>query len=308
MAIQVEIWQNDIIENLYKDNEFMRLAFDADQYVIGGKIVHIPTAGAKPTVVKNRTKLPAATITQRTDGEILYQIDEFTTDPILIENAETVELSYDKRQNILYDHNMALKEIVAEWMIRNWFSYTMNGDTKAAQIIRTTGEDVGAHLPSATGNRKLFVKEDLKAARTLMNKKNIPKQDRYALIDSDMMDQLQNDPDLKKRDTAMELDLKNGVIARLYGFNLIDRASVGVFSNAATPVVKDPGATAAATDNGAVLCWQKGCVERALGTVKFFESLDEPTMYGDVYSALVRHGGRLRRPEGVVAIVQAAGA
>lgn len=308
MAIQVEIWQNDIIENLYKDNEFMRLAFDADQYVIGGKIVHIPTAGAKPTVVKNRTKLPAATITQRTDNEILYQIDEFTTDPILIENAETVELSYDKRQNILYDHNMALKETVAEWMIRNWLSYTMNGDTKTAQIIRTTGDDVSSHLPSATGNRKLFVKEDLKAARTLMNKQNIPKAERYALIDSDMMDQLQEDPDLKKRDTAMELDLKNGVIARLYGFNLIDRSSVGVFSNAATPVVKDPGATAAATDNGAVLCWQKGCVERALGTVKFFEDLDQPTMYGDVYSALIRHGGRLRRPEGVVAIVQAASA
>lgn len=308
MAIQVEIWQNDIIENLYKDNEFMRLAFNADQYVIGGKIVHIPTAGAKPSVVKNRTKLPAATITQRTDSEILYQIDEFTTDPILIENAETVELSYDKRQNILYDHNMVLKELVSDWMIRNWFSYTMNGDTKTAQIIRTTGDDVAAHLPSATGNRKLFVKEDLKKARTLMNKNNIPREGRYALIDSDMMDQLQEDPDLKKRDTAMELDLKNGVIARLYGFNLIDRSSVGVFSNAATPVVKDPGATAAATDNGAVLCWQQGCVERALGTVKFFESLDEPTMYGDVYSALVRHGGRLRRPEGVVAIVQAAGA
>lgn len=306
MAIQVEIWQKDIIENLYKNNEFMRLAFNADQYVIGGKIVHIPVAGNKPTIVKNRAKLPAATITQRADSEVLYQIDEFTTDPILIENAETVELSYDKRQNILSDHQQALSELVSDWMIRNWASYTHSTVTKTAQIIRTTGAAVASHLPSATGNRKLFVKEDLKAARTLMNKNNIPKDGRYALIDSDMMDQLQEDDDLKKRDTAMELDLVNGVIGRLYGFNLIDRSSVLAYTNAATPVVKDPGATAAAADNAAVLCWQVNAVERALGTVKFFESLGEPTMYGDVYSALVRHGGRLRRPEGVVAIVQEA--
>jgi hypothetical protein len=65
-----------------------------------------------------------------------------------------------------------------------------------------------------------------------------------------------------------------------------------------------------ATDNAAVLCWQKNSVERALGMVDFFEDLGNPTYYGDIYSALVRVGGRIRRSDGkgILAIVQAAAA
>ena len=38
-------------------------------------------------------------------------------------------------------------------------------------------------------------------------------------------------------------------------------------------------------------------VERALGAVKMFERLNDPTMYGDIYSFLVMLGGRVRRAE-----------
>ncbi len=300
MAIQKEIWTRHIAENLFKDNEFVNYAFNADQYVLEGKVVHIPNAGSTATIVKNRTTLPA-TVIQRTDIDITYSIDEFTTDPILIPNADTVELSYDKLSNVLSEYEAALRQLVADWMLYNWRA------ENSTSIVRTTGSNVTAHLPSATGTRKKFTLADVKAARLLLNKQNVPKDDRYLLIDSDMYDQLMDELNITQyREAGKDLDLPKGVIGKIYGFYLMERTTVAVANNAGTPVIQTPGTAGAATDNGVVFGWQKNCVERALGTVDFFENLGDPTYYGDIYSALVRMGGRKRRNDhkGVVAIIQ----
>ncbi len=299
MAIQKEIWAKYIMDNLFKDQEFLQYAFNADEYVLQGAVVHIPQAGAKPTVVKNRSTFPA-TVVRRTDTDITYPLDEYTSDPTHIPHADTVELSYDKMDSVIGEHVATLREQIGDDILIKW------APTTAGQYVATSGADVSAHLPSATGTRKKLLKEDLKAARTLMNKQNILKSDRYALLDSDMMDQLLDDEDLKKRDSSLELDMKGGVITRLYGFNLMERSSVLVYNSAGTPAPKAFGAAGAATDNAAVLCWQKNAVERALGEVDFFERLKDPEYYGDIYSALVRMGGRKRRTagEGVVSILQ----
>ncbi len=73
MAIQKEIWQDHIEGNLFKNNEFLLASTDVGQYVLQGKVVHIPQAGALPTVVKNRTVIPA-TVVQRTDTDITYTL------------------------------------------------------------------------------------------------------------------------------------------------------------------------------------------------------------------------------------------
>lgn len=304
MAIQKELWTDYIIDNLFKGNEFLKRCFRADQWVIAGKIVHMPVAGSKPTVVKNRSSLPAS-VTQRTDTDITYLLDEFTTDPVLIKNADKMELSYDKQDSVLSEHQQGLNELVGDDILIKWCKAT-GGSTTTAYIIRTTGAAVAAHLASATGNRKKFVKENLKAARKYMNSKNIPKTDRIALFSTELLDQLTDDTTLNQRDNAQELNLKEGVVMRLYGFDIMERSSTVIFDN--TPEVKALGAAAAATDNDAVICFQAASVEAAIGEVNFFENQDDPTYYGDVYSGLVRAGGRIRRADGVVAIVQDASA
>lgn len=303
MAIQKEIWEKDLVDNLYRDNPFMAFAVNQDQNVLAGKVVHIPVVGSKPTVVKNRSTYPATAV-QRADSDIAYVIDEYTTEPIHIPNADTIELSYDKRQNALSEHQASLSEVIGDDMLINWFKYTYNAITKRGHVIRTTGAAVAAHLPGATGDRKKLLKEDLKRAKTRLDNMGLPKNDRYALVDPEMESQLLEDPDLLKRDFGGEANLKEGIIGRLYGFTIIGRQYVLRFDNAGTPDVKALNAAAATTDNAAVLCWQKQAVEKAVGTVKVFENRDDATMYGDVYSALIRAGGRLRREAGVVAIVQ----
>ncbi|MEG0012460.1 MAG: hypothetical protein RR706_09905, partial [Muribaculaceae bacterium] len=64
----------------------------------------------------------------------------------------------------------------------------------------------------------------------------------------------------------------------------------------------------AATDNVGALCWQRDSVAKAQGDIKPFQEVDSPTYYGDIFSALVKFGGRCRRQDwaGMVVIAQGA--
>jgi hypothetical protein len=303
MAIQKEIWQDHIEGNLFKNNEFLLASADVGQFVLQGKVVHIPQAGALPTVVKNRSSLPA-TVVQRTDTDITYVLDEFTTDPILIPNAETYELSYSKRESVLLEYETSLRQTIADNLLIEWAPGGAVGVT-----VRTTGSSTSTTLAGTTGNRKRFTVADLKNAQLQLNKQNVPMESRYALISADLFQQLTDDMSATQyRDFSAAYDVKDGVLGRLFGFNIMMRSGVVTYTNDATPVVNPYGATPDVADNDGVLCWQVGAVERALGQINFYERLGDPTYYGDVYSVGIRMGGRKRRQDaaGVVAIVQAA--
>lgn len=298
-AVQVEAWQDFIAGNLFKENPFLQFCKRADQYVLMGKVVHIPQAGGKPNVVKNRTALPAS-VTQRTDTDVTYALDSYTTDPITIRDAETYELSYDKMDSILGEHQEALNETFGDNILITW------APTATGNILRTTGDPVTTHIVGTTGTRKALKAVDLSKAQTLLNKQKVSKADRYALMSEDMHDQLKADLSITSaRDYSVVIDPVTGRITKLHGFTILTRPDVVVY-NAAATAVNAYGAAVAGTDNDGVLCWQKNAVEVALGETKFFEQKDAPDYYGDVYSAEVKAGGRRVRNDsaGIVAIVQ----
>jgi hypothetical protein len=302
-GIAREVWQDHIEGNMFKNNEFVLASVDAGQYVLQGKIVHIPQAGGVATVVKSRSSLPA-TVTQRTDTDVTYDLYPYSSDPILLPNAEKFELSYNKRESVLSEHEAALNERAADEILITW------APTAAGNIVRTTGDAVAAHLADTTGNRNKITTADLKAAQLKLNKQNVSKTDRYALFSSDLLNQLTDDmTQTQYRDFSAAFDSKNGVLGMLYGFKIMERSETVSYNEGAT-AVNAYGAAAAATDNDAVICWQKDAVERAVGSIKFFERTDDPTYYGDVYSFEVRVGSRKRRNDqkGIVAIVQSAAA
>lgn len=297
-GIQVEIWAKYIIERFWKDNKFLKYAFNDDDKVLNGKVVHIPQPGAKPVVVKNRSSYPAAAI-RRTDTDITYVLDEYTTDPTHIPDVDKVELSYDKMDSVLGDHMSTLNETVADDLLIKWAPV-------AAQFVRTTGADT-AGTGAQTGTRKAMTGADLKKAGFIMNTQNVPKNDRYALLDANMIDQLTSSlTDTLYRDFSSYYDAKNGILGRLHGFDIMDRSTV--LNYAADNTVKALGAAGAATDNLASLCWQKNSVARSMGEVKMFQDMNNPLYYGDIHSALLRMGGRIRRAnaEGIISIVQQA--
>ena len=301
MGVQTEIWVKTIEDNIFKDNDFLTKAHDESDEVLGGKVVHIPQAGAKPVVVLDRTTLPAVA-QERADSDVTYSLGWYSTDPMRVRNAEQAELSYDKRMSILGEHLEAIRDRLGDEMAIKW----LTGAVAATKVIRTTGAATAALETGQTGNRKAMNLDTLRKAKTHFNKLNISKEGRVMVLESNMLDQLTADMSAtQERDFSKYYDAKNGIVGRLEGFDIMERSEVAM-ANAAASAVNAFGASVQTDDNVVALAFQKHGVSKAIGEVNFFENVQDAQHYGDVYSCDVRAGGRVRRTnaEGVLAIVQ----
>lgn len=302
MAVQTEVWENFIAENLFKAYEWIRRAKDRTAFVINNKVVHIPQAGAPPTVRKNRDVYPIPLV-KRNDLDVTYAIDEFSTDSVLIPDADKVELSYDKIASVFGDHVGAINREAARDLLWRWYP------SQASNIKRTTGASTAAHL--GTGNRKKFTVADVATAKTELikqTKREMNPGKRALILSEDMYNQLKSDTVLTDKDTVDSVGgvWKDGDLVKVHGFDIIRTDVTGVYDNTATPVLQDPGDVIAAADNDVALLVDFDFVHFAMGEIKFFESINDVHYQGDVYNALVRLGGRKERSDevGVVAIVQ----
>lgn len=312
--IPVEIFAKYIVEKLRKSNPHLAYATDESSYVMGGAVVHIPQAGNSPSVTKNRKVFPAVAV-QRGDSHVTYTLDVYTTDPTHVTWHEENEVSYAKTDSVLSDHVETLIEAVGDNMVYNWVhglvlqagAYVSSVLPTANRILTTGALTAVNPEDGQTGTRRAFVHTDLSKAQAMMNKASVSKEGRYAMIESYMyqqfLDSLTNNQMAAFQAGA---DIKNGVVGKLYGFNIMERATV--LSMAADGTINLPGQALEATDNIAALCWQQSSVAKAKGDLKPFQDVDNPTYYGDIFSALVKFGGRCRRADwkGVLAIVQAA--
>lgn len=310
MSLEKQIWSGHLIENFWRDNSFAKLAMQvAKEFIYGGKIVHQSKVSGRPTVQRNRTVFPA-TIGTRIDEDVLYMIDEYFVDPFRIPNSEQYELDYNKRESVIGEQSAAANQMAADWLLRFWFKYSqVNSDasvsTTQAQILRTTGGSTAASI--GTGLRKLFTCKDLGRAKVLLNKNDVPQLDRYGLFDSDTLDQITQDEDYKKTWKAYENSLIEGTIGKVHGIWLMDRSKALEFNDAGTDLLAY-GATPTDAANTGGIIWQKNGVETAIGEVEFFDEYGRPEYYGDIFSAILRSGGRIRRADSVIAMVQAAAA
>ncbi len=300
MGLDPEIWKPWIVEQLFANNDFLNYCQNADEYVLQGRVVHIPNAGIGSSAKKNRAVLPA-TVTRRKDIDVTYSLDEYTSDPRLMENADKI-LSYDKMNSMMGQDMRIIKELAAMGILFSWAP-------ASTKIIGTTGASAATHLSGTTGNRKLFKLEDLEEAAAILSDDNIPDDgNRYTLMTNRMHQQLITQLSVSDyKDFSRAYDPQKNIIGQLFGFKFLKRSASLRASNAKAVYDPDPEVyTAAASDNDVVLCWHIDEVERALGTVTLFERLKDPQFFGDIYSMLIRAGGRRIRNDnkGVVGIVQ----
>jgi len=311
MAVQVEIWERYLVDRLWKQNAFLKnSAVSESGDVIQGKIVHIPQPGAKPVVVKGRNTFPAIAV-QRMDPEVTYSLDAYTTDPTHIFEADKREISYDKMDSVMGDHAGQLAETIADDLLIKWAT-----GLSGSGIYQVAGAPAAAVVQGQTGTRKTMTVNDLKKLMTLMNRANVPKNDRYVLLEANHYDQLIGDLSATQyRDFSEYFDAANGVVGKLFGFSIMVRSNVCMVSGASGEGmlvangfgVNALGQAVSPSDHVMSLAWQKSCVAQAIGEVKMFQNTEDALYYGDVYSALVRMGGRRRRNDdlGVIGIVSA---
>lgn len=309
VAIQKEIWAKDIQDNLYADNAFLNTFSKADPENINGRTVHIPQAGKGGDVVKNRTTLPAE-VKKRNDTPESYQINEFTSDPMLIPNADTVELSYDKRQSVLADEQANLNENVAEDLLLAVVKSTTGTVTNlpASSILSTEGDAVNATAVGATGKVKAYSITDLQRARSFFKRQKIWTEGKmYVLLTAEAEAQMfpaSSQITATYMASVTEEERRNGVMYKAHGFQIISRSSV--YTLTAAGAFKPSSAVPANDDVEGVVFYNGNQVEFALGDIKFFENRDDATYYGDIYSFLVRAGGRAKRTnfEGIMVMKQ----
>ena len=306
MAVNVELWRAYIAEQLYQKNEFLKRATDATPFVLNGKVVHIPQAGTLDEPQFNPTSFPL-TVSDRTDTDIAYTLNTLAMPPVRIPNIDRYQLSYDKMQSVMGSMTGKLMDRLGTYMLWEWtreFAFTGSTTAKAATRMLTSGGNVPAHMPSATGNRKKFTRVDLRNASTALDMLNVPKEGRVAIMSPKMYEQLTDDPTLTNYRLA-EYNITTGVIPKLEGFEIHVRPQVVAY-NDETDLVNLATYTEDALDCDAVLCYHPDFVEFALGNIDFFASERNPEYLGDIYSAEVRFGGRKRyaNSEGIIAIVQ----
>ncbi len=309
MAIQKEIWVRDIAENLFKDSSFLNLSID-DQGEMDGsaKVVSLPQSGAAPSAEKNRSSLPA-TASERTDTVVTYPVDEFTSDPVVVRDVDQLQVSYDKRANVLRDHVATLEELIADELAHNWAP----GASQSGQYVRTSGADRAAYKSYQTLTRKAVAKADIISMRRILDGQNIPQAGRILLIDSDLHADLLGISEFVDADKIGFANLVDGAVGRILGFDVMIRSSVVMYDNTGTPVKKAVGAAGAATDNIGSIAYHPNFVRRAIGGannggIKVFSQEDDPTWYGSLFSAMVLAGGRPRYTNyrGVVSLIEAA--
>jgi hypothetical protein len=307
MALQKEIWQADIVETLWKDNQFATRAFNSDQYVLAGKVVHIPYAGAAAVVKKNLTTFPQVAV-KRDDNEATYAIDTYYAIPHFVENLEKYELSYDKRMSVVGEDTANLVQEAMNGLLYNW-------GPAAANVIETVGADSALDRidGTATGTRKLFTKAVISTAVKKLRKANLGNTRITALLTSEHYNQFfESLTEGERTGFSNAANVKEGTAGRYMGVDIIERSSVLRYrkvSTVWTKVDEQSDSFAAGTgDSAASIIYSEPCVERALGSVDVFDDTGNPLYYGDVFSATLRLGGRIRRTSGIYAFVEAIGA
>jgi hypothetical protein len=309
MAIQTEVWIKDINENLYPTSSFMNYGIDYSEYVVN-HTVHIPNAGVNPGIVLNRSSWPVS-VAQRTDADLTFSLNEYSTEAIQLQWSEALEASYDKRASILYNLKSNLTTVLGNQTAYAWSpSATTNGVTR---VVRTSGSGSTLALASgATGQRNAITLADITAAKNILDTDNVPDTDRFLLMPSSIYNnQFMLITQVIEAQRFGQANLPSGVVTEILGFNVMQRPTVSVYATGATPTLKavDANGNVASTnttDNLAVLCWWKGAVCIAKGETEIFYQERTPLYQGDLFSALVRHGARIVRQDGkgVAAIVQ----
>jgi len=306
MGVQVEVWVDYIVKKFRKANSFLNNFYSDDQYVVGGKTVHINQPGSDPSMQKNPTVFPL-TATQRTDTVISYDLDLYVTNPTHILDADKQEISYDKMDSVIGDHLDVINTRIAEEHLIKCVDL-IPGSTN---VLYTTGSAVNAKISGQTGQRKAFSAADLKAAVVMLKLQNIPIDNNlFLIIDSNSLDELTTGMDSTQWNAFNQYyNASTGQIGRLYGVNIFERSAVAIAAAALSGgnlAVNAYGAATAGTDLAVNVLYHKNSIARAMGEVMFYENIKDALYLGDVYSATIRYGGRRRysASTGVIAIAQ----
>ena len=288
MALNKEVWIDQIKENFYPDDSFLNKVSDYSEFVDNNKL-HIASAGIDPNVLINNTTYPINVI-GRNDEDNIITLDKFETENTLIRRPETLEYSYDKLESVIRQHRATLRKGVAMKAIH---AFAPSQDADGTPMVITTGDSFGG--------RKRMRFADILTLKERFDDAEIPLDERYIVLHpKHVSDLLLEDIKLFKDLT----NLKDGEPFRFAGF--------GCFSFPQTPCYRVTGETLAKiaygaaklpTDQFATVAFYAKEVMKADGEIHMYSVEDEPRERATIVGFDKRFIALPIRGKGVGAIV-----
>ena len=267
MAIEKQIWIDQIKEEFTPDTSFLSASDDLSELVEHNKI-NLAAAGVDPEVLIDNTTYPVAT-KSREDVPIEVLLHTLDTENTVVRNIEEMESSYKKMESVIRGHRRSLQSKAAMFAANAW---APQSHTTMTPVLQTTG------IADDTKRKRMTFADLLSLERAFRNM-NAPL-DRLVLVLSP--------------DHLCDLQLENMTLYRA----AMDTKRVGafqLFSYADLPYYntadKAKLALGAATDDTsaqASIAYVKTEGVRAVGNVDMFLNEKSVTERGDVVGFQMR--------------------
>jgi len=284
-TLNKQIWIKQLMKNFYPDVSFLNYVKNYTALVEYDKFT-MAEVGMDPEVLINNTTYPI-TVSERIDEPIEVTLDLFETKNTIIRRPEAIELAYDKLESVLYGHKQSLRVSTAK---KAAHAFAPDTDALFTPVIACTGE------ADANGLKKLTV-QDILTLKRRYDDLDIPKEDRYLVLDPKHTEDLIN-IDLKSfKDIT---DFKNGAPQRFAGFNMLEFSKNPKYD--AANLTKSAFDSVTGTAHSS-FSFQKNEVMRADGTVHMYDTKDDPKERATIVGFDKRFIALPIRNKGVGAIV-----
>lgn len=203
MALQKEVWISDVQEVLTQSADFTTRMSDLSEFITNKKI-HVPQAGSLSTPTKNASAFPLVP-GQRVDSELVIDVDQYSTNPVLVTNIEEFQLSYNKRQSLMRAQNLSLVEFIGNSIFQKI------APTAADRKVVTTGA---------------LKYTDILKVQEMLDMDLVPAADRSLELPVSMFYELLADDDVKKQYASGLNTIQTGNFVELAGIKIYKRKTV----------------------------------------------------------------------------------
>lgn len=290
MALNKEVWINQVMEGFYPDDSFLQKAKDFSVLVENDRL-HIASAGIDPKVLINNTTYPIKTV-KREDEDCEIILDKFETENTIVRRPDAIEYSYDKLESVIRQHRATLRKSVAMKAIH---AFAPAVDTADTPVIQTSG--------LATNGRKRLTFADILALKERFDDADVPLADRYIVLHpKHVTDLLLQDMELFKNLT----EIKNGEPFNFAGFGFYSFAQMPVYTVKEGVLTKLPfNAIKPENAQFASVAFYAEEVMKADGEIYMYSKEDDPGERATIVGFDKRFVALPIRGKGVGAIVSA---
>ncbi len=287
MGFIKELWADKIYSILYEDPQ-LNTMFNRSLETLarqGGNKIHIPTIASGASVKRTDNLSVGAglplTIKDITKGEQVFDIYEYSSDPIVIRNIDVVQSNEDLLQSNAEEIAQMFKEnilaSIADHIIRN-----INSANKVAWA--------GTSFTSA----------DLADMEEILDNNKVLENDRFALMKSTDRKSVLTETGMQQWMAIQQANIQKGQLPELFGF--------GISKTTMIPLTKADGtiddAIPANNVKRNVLGWRKKHMHLVVQTEIEIVGGERAEYLGGVYTFTTRYGVKLEKDVAAVQKIQ----